>query len=92
MSVPTCIRWNSATKPLHLLIILLGVFTQNSNLEDPRDGTGAVVLVLAAISLGVTFGFGVLPYEPAAVVVIAGITIGNAMPAPGLSEPAAGGR
>ena len=42
--------------------------------------TGAVVLASASISLGVTFGFGVLPYEPAAVVVIAGITIGNAVP------------
>ena len=43
--------------------------------------TVAVVLVSAAISLVVTFGFGVLPYEPASVVVIAGITIGNAVPA-----------
>lgn len=42
--------------------------------------TVAVVLVSAAISLLVTFGFGVLPYEPASVVVIAGITIGNAVP------------
>ena len=62
------------------MIIFLPIFTQDSNLEDPRNGTGAVVLVLVAISLGVTFGFGVLPYEPAAVVVIAGITIGNAVP------------
>ena len=42
--------------------------------------TVAVVLASAAISLAVTFGFGVLPYEPASVVVIAGITIGNAVP------------
>ena len=42
--------------------------------------TVAVVLASAAISLGVTFGFGVLPYEPASLVVIAGITIGNAVP------------
>ena len=42
--------------------------------------TGAVVLASAATSMGVTFGFGVLPYEPAALVVIAGITIGNAVP------------
>ena len=42
--------------------------------------TGAVVLTSAAISLAVTFGLGVLPYEPASVVVIAGITIGNAVP------------
>ena len=42
--------------------------------------TVAVVLLSAAISLAVTFGLGVLPYEPASVVVIAGITIGNAVP------------
>lgn len=42
--------------------------------------TVVVVLASAAISLAVTFGLGVLPYEPAAVVVIAGITIGNAVP------------
>ena len=42
--------------------------------------TVAVVLLSAAISLAVTFGFGVLPYEPVSVVVIAGITIGNAVP------------
>ena len=42
--------------------------------------TVAVVLASAAVSLGVTFGFGVLPYEPVSVVVIAGITIGNAVP------------
>ena len=42
--------------------------------------TVAVVLLSAAISLVVTFGLGVLPYEPASVVVIAGITIGNAVP------------
>ena len=42
--------------------------------------TGAVVLASAAISLAVTFGLGVLPYEPVSVVVVAGITIGNAVP------------
>ncbi len=42
--------------------------------------TGAVVLASAAVSLAVTFGLGVLPYEPASVVVVAGITIGNAVP------------
>ena len=42
--------------------------------------TVGVVLVSAAISLAVTFGLGALLYEPASVVVIAGITIGNAVP------------
>ena len=52
--------------------------------------TVAVVVLSAAISLAVTFGFGVLPYEPVSVVVIAGITIGNAVPAAiGNAVPAA---
>lgn len=54
--------------------------------------TVAVVLVSAAISLVVTFGFGVLPYEPASVVVIAGITIGNAVPSAVLAVDQAVGR
>lgn len=33
----------------------------------------------AALSLAVVFGFGVLPFEPIQVVVVAGITIGNAL-------------
>ncbi len=54
--------------------------------------TVAVVLVSATISLVVTFGFGVLPYEPASVVVIAGITIGNAVPSAVLAVDQAVGR
>ena len=42
--------------------------------------TGLAVLLSALVSIAVTFGFGVLAYEPVAVVVIAGITIGNAVP------------
>lgn len=41
--------------------------------------TGAV-LGSALISLAVTFGFGVVNYDPVSLVVIAGITIGNAVP------------
>ncbi|MGD2059327.1 MAG: ABC transporter permease [Acidimicrobiia bacterium] len=41
--------------------------------------TGAV-LGSALISLAVTFGFGVIDYNPVSLVVIAGITIGNAVP------------
>ena len=41
--------------------------------------TGAV-LVSALISVAVSFGFGVLAYDPVSLVVIAGITIGNAVP------------
>lgn len=42
--------------------------------------TAIAVISTAAISIGVTFGFGVLDYEPVTLLVIAGITIGNAVP------------
>jgi putative ABC transport system permease protein len=41
---------------------------------------GAAVLTSALISIAVTFGFGVVDYDPVSLVVIAGITIGNAVP------------
>jgi putative ABC transport system permease protein len=41
---------------------------------------GFTILGSTLISIAVTFGFGVLPYDPVALVVIAGITIGNAVP------------
>lgn len=40
----------------------------------------AAVAVSTGVGLAVVFGFGVLPYDPISVVVVAGITIGNAMP------------
>ncbi len=39
-----------------------------------------VVTVAASASLAVVFGFGVIAYEPVSLVVVAGITIGNAVP------------
>lgn len=51
-----------------------------------RAGTRSIFLSAAlaigsatALSLGIVFGFGVLPLEPIQVIVIAGITIGNAL-------------
>ena len=41
---------------------------------------GGAVLGSALISIAVSFGFGVIDYAPVSVVVIAGITIGNAVP------------
>jgi putative ABC transport system permease protein len=41
---------------------------------------GAAVLLSAAISIATVFGFGVFPFDPVTLVVIAGITIGNALP------------
>lgn len=42
--------------------------------------TGATVLGAAAVSVAVTFGFGVIDLDPVSLVVIAGISIGNAVP------------
>lgn len=42
--------------------------------------TLGAVLSSALISVAVTFGFGVISYDPVSLVVIAGITIGNAVP------------
>ena len=41
---------------------------------------GLAVVGSTALSIGVVFGFGVIDFEPVALVVIAGITIGNAVP------------
>lgn len=41
---------------------------------------GSAVVGSALISIAVTFGFGVIDYGPVSLVVIAGITIGNAVP------------
>jgi len=48
----------------------------------PRAGLPAVAAVAGAtaVSLAVVFGFGVFPFDPLTLVVIAGITLGNAMP------------
>lgn len=42
--------------------------------------TAVAVLGSAGISIAVTFGFGVIDYGPVSLVVVAGITIGNAVP------------
>lgn len=41
---------------------------------------GGAVAASVAVSVGVMFGFGVLEFDPVSLVVVAGITIGNAMP------------
>lgn len=42
--------------------------------------TGLAVLLSAVVSIIVTFGFGVIAFDPVSLVVISGITIGNAVP------------
>ena len=55
-----------------------------SRAKDHLDRLGLIAFSViggsAAMSIAVTFGFGVLDFEPISLVVIAGITIGNAMP------------
>ncbi len=46
--------------------------------------TGLAVAGSASISIGITVGFGVVEHEPVPLVVIAGITIGNAVPSAAL--------
>ena len=50
------------------------------HIEHLRPIAFSVIAGSAAISIAVTFGFGVIEFEPIALVVVAGITIGNAMP------------
>jgi putative ABC transport system permease protein len=42
--------------------------------------SGGAILGATAISIAVSFGFGVFEFDPVALVVVAGITIGNAVP------------
>ena len=67
------------------LMIVVSVRVVLSRARHRIDRLGAVASVAiggsALMSIGVTFGLGVIGYAPVAVVVIAGITVGNAMPA-----------
>ena len=67
------------------LMIVVSVRVVLSRARHRIDRLGAVASVAIAgsalMSIGVTFGLGVIGYAPVAVVVIAGITVGNAMPA-----------
>lgn len=69
-----------------MVVVATGVVVRRA--EERIAGLGPVaglaVAAAAGVSLGVTFGFGVIGYEPVSVVVIAGITIGNAVPAAAL--------
>ena len=47
----------------------------------PAEPAALAISASTAIALLVTFGFGVLPLEPIQAIVVAGITIGNTLPA-----------
>jgi putative ABC transport system permease protein len=54
------------------------------HIDGLRLAAGLAVATAAVVSIAVTFGFGVVDYEPVSLVVIAGITIGNAVPSAAL--------
>jgi putative ABC transport system permease protein len=66
------------------VMVSIGSIVVRRRADHPIPGLGwaslAAVLGTAAISLAVVFGFGVFEWEPVSVVVVAGITIGNAVP------------
>ena len=76
--------WERLLAPVWI-VVMVGIA---AFVVSRRAGTVSVVpaALLAvggstAVSLAVVFGFGVLPVEPIVMIVIAGITIGNALPA-----------
>ena len=65
-----------------MVMVSTRVVLRRAHHRMPRLAAVSVVVIggSALISVGVTFGLDVIAYEPVAFVVIAGITIGNAMP------------
>ncbi len=65
-----------------MVVVATGVVRRRARftLERLLLVAGVAIAVTAMISVGVTFGFGVFDYGPVALVVVAGITIGNAVP------------
>lgn len=77
-------EWDDVLAP----IWILGMVIVASRSVGARAGRSTVILPAAlaisastALSLLVVFGFGVLPLEPIQAIVVAGITIGNVLPA-----------
>lgn len=65
-----------------LMVIVTSVVARRRSPELPGGAVIAGVAVAATVGvcLAIIFGLGVLAYEPVNVIVVAGITIGNAMP------------
>lgn len=67
------------------IITMVGIaaFVTGRRAKSPRVVPAAVLSIggSTAVSLLIVFGFGVLPAEPIQLIVVAGITIGNALPA-----------
>ena len=65
-----------------MVVVATTVVVRRAKLQIDRLAlvAGVAVFGSATISIAVTFGFGVIDYSPVSLVVIAGITIGNAVP------------
>ena len=67
---------------LVMIMVATGVVVRRAKYRIARFPllAGGAMLGSALISIAVTFGLGVIDYTPVSVVVVAGITIGNAVP------------
>jgi putative ABC transport system permease protein len=77
-------QWERLLAPLWIFVMIAIAGYVVAKRSGSTDIVPAAVLAIGgttAISLLVVFGFGVLPAEPIQLIVIAGITIGNTMPA-----------
>jgi putative ABC transport system permease protein len=77
-------QWESLLAPLWIIVMIAIAGFVVGQRSGSTDIVPAAVLAIGgttAISLLVVFGLGVLPAEPVQLIVIAGITIGNTMPA-----------
>ena len=67
------------------IITMVGIaaFVTSRRAKSPKVLPAAILSIggSTAVSLLIVFGFGVLPAEPIQLIVVAGITIGNALPA-----------
>jgi putative ABC transport system permease protein len=77
-------QWERVLAPLWIIIMIAIAGFVVARRTGSNGVVPAAVLAIGgttAISLLVVFGFGVLPAEPVQLIVIAGITIGNTLPA-----------
>ncbi len=68
------------------VVIMVGVTAMVARRRAPGLPNGPLIAVLAVVvtiglCLAIVFGLGIIPYEPVNLIVIAGITIGNTLPA-----------
>jgi putative ABC transport system permease protein len=84
LSVVVDSGWESILAPLWILVMIAiaaFVVASRAGLPSIRMLAATAIAVPTAVVLAVVFGFGVLPAEPIQMIVVAGITIGNTLPA-----------